>query len=93
MAIHSSILAWRIPDRGIGQRSLAGYSPWCHKELDTTEQLTLPLKIITTLTVYFTSRWEVGDSILSYQSLYFKFFWSFPYGSNMTILDPCTIAL
>ena len=22
-----------------GQRSLAGYSPWSHKELDTTEQL------------------------------------------------------
>ena len=24
-----------------GQRSLAGYSPWGHKELDTTERLTL----------------------------------------------------
>ena len=24
-----------------GERSLAGYSPWGHKELDTTEQLTL----------------------------------------------------
>ena len=23
-----------------GQRSLVGYSPWGHKELDTTEQLT-----------------------------------------------------
>ena len=22
-----------------GQRSLAGYSPWCHKESDTTKQL------------------------------------------------------
>ena len=31
-AIHSSILAWKIP-----QRSLAGYSPKGHKELDTTE--------------------------------------------------------
>ena len=36
MAIHSSILAWRIH----GQRSLAGYSPWGHKESDTTEWLT-----------------------------------------------------
>ena len=36
MAIHSSILAWRIH----GQRSLAGCSPWGHKELYTTEQLT-----------------------------------------------------
>ena len=30
MAIHSSTLAWR---------SLVGYSPWGHKESDTTEQL------------------------------------------------------
>ena len=33
MATHSSILAWRIH----GQRSLAGYSSWGHKESDTTE--------------------------------------------------------
>ena len=33
MAIHSSILAWR----SLGQRSLAGYSPWGHKELDKTK--------------------------------------------------------
>ena len=38
MVTHSSILAWRIP----WTRSLAVYSPWCHRELDTTEQLTLP---------------------------------------------------
>ena len=37
MATHSSILAWRIP-----QRSLVGYSPWGCKESDVTEQLTLP---------------------------------------------------
>ena len=35
MTTHSSILAWRIH----GQRSLKGYSPWDHKELDTTELL------------------------------------------------------
>ena len=33
MAAHSSVLAWRIH----GQRSLAGYSPWGHKESDMTE--------------------------------------------------------
>ena len=33
MATHSSILAWKTH----GWRSLAGYSPWGHKELDTTE--------------------------------------------------------
>ena len=35
MTIHSSILAWRIP-----QRSLVGYSPWGCKESDETEPLT-----------------------------------------------------
>ena len=31
MATHSSILAWRIP------MEPGGYSPWGHKEMDTTE--------------------------------------------------------
>ena len=35
VAAHSSILAWEIP----GQKSLAGYSPWVHKESDTTKRL------------------------------------------------------
>ena len=30
MATHSSILAWEIH----GQRSLVGYGPWSHKELE-----------------------------------------------------------
>ena len=34
MATHSSIPAWRIPH---GQSSLAGYSPWGHKESGMTE--------------------------------------------------------
>ena len=34
MATHSSVLAWRILH---GQRDLAGYSPWVHKESDMTE--------------------------------------------------------
>ena len=39
-ATHSSVLAWRI--RGL-------YSPWGHKELDMTEQLSLhpPLTVLT----------------------------------------------
>ena len=28
-----------LPGESHGQRSLVGYSPWCHKESDTTEQL------------------------------------------------------
>ena len=35
MTIHSSILAWRIPEEF--QRSLAGNSSWGRKELDMTE--------------------------------------------------------
>ena len=33
MATHSSILAWRIP----WTEEPAGYSPWGHKESDTSE--------------------------------------------------------
>ena len=29
-----------LPGEFHGQRNLAGYGPWGHKELDTTEQLT-----------------------------------------------------
>ena len=29
-----------LPGESYGQRSLAGYSPWSHKESDTTAQLT-----------------------------------------------------
>ena len=36
-ATHSSILVWRIP----WTEEPGSYSPWGHKELDTTEQLTL----------------------------------------------------
>ena len=36
MATHSVFL----PGEFHGQRSLVGYSPWGHKELDTTERLT-----------------------------------------------------
>ena len=37
MATHSSILTWKIPWRG----EPGGFSPWGHKELNTTEQLTI----------------------------------------------------
>ena len=37
MATHSSILAWKI----LWKEEPDEYSPWGHKELDTTEQLTV----------------------------------------------------
>ena len=39
MATHPSILAWKIP----WTEEPGGYSPWGHKESDTTERLTLSL--------------------------------------------------
>ena len=39
-ATHSNILAWRIP---WAEEPTMSYSPWGHKESDTTEQLTLSL--------------------------------------------------
>ena len=33
MATHYSILAWKVP----WTEELAGYCPWDHKEMDTTE--------------------------------------------------------
>ena len=35
-----------LPGKSQGQKSLAGYSPWNHKELDTTEQLTTKHKAL-----------------------------------------------
>ena len=35
METHSSILSWEI----YGQRSLAGYSRWAHKDSDTTKHI------------------------------------------------------
>ena len=42
MATHSSILTWRIPWT---EEPGGLYSPWGHKELDTTEQITLSLSL------------------------------------------------
>ena len=49
MAIHSSILAWRIKFHG--QRSLVGYSLWGGKESDTTQRLTLHFHLFRFLVV------------------------------------------
>ena len=35
MAIHSNMLAWKIPWAG----EPGGFSPWGHKESDTTEHM------------------------------------------------------
>ena len=42
MATHSSVFTWRIQWRN----DLVGYSPWSHKESNTTEWLSLSLFIL-----------------------------------------------
>jgi len=34
--IYSNLLQFFLPGKSHGQRNLAGYSPWGHKELDKT---------------------------------------------------------
>ena len=55
MATHSSILAWEIPwieepwwatVHTISKRSLVGYSPWSHKELDTAEYVLMVVSFL-----------------------------------------------
>ena len=36
-----------------GQRNLTGYSPWGHKESDTTEQLSLSILLLASLTFWY----------------------------------------
>ena len=66
MAAHSSILAWRIP-----QSSLAGYSPWGHKESDTTERPTLltwlPPGPSCGTQDFPSSLWHAGPSVAVYE--------------------------
>ena len=38
-----------LPGESLGQRSLAGYSPWDHKESDTTERLSTALAALKVL--------------------------------------------
>ena len=49
MAIHSSI---PVHVKFHGQRSLAGESPWGHKESDTTEQLSMHICAIFPIYTY-----------------------------------------
>ena len=48
-----------LPGESHGQRSLAGYSPWGHKESDTTERLTTTK---TASKFHIIQRWENGHS-------------------------------
>ena len=61
MAIHSSILAWRIP----WTEGLVGCSPWGLKEMDTTEQQS------TAQQIYIFYQVEEFHSISSFLRLFY----------------------
>ena len=57
-----------LPGKSHGQRSLAGYSPWGHKESDMTEQLsTAPIKQVTNKDLLYSTGNPSQYSILNTQ--------------------------
>ena len=60
-----------LPGKSRGQRSLAGYSPWGHKELDTTEWLSIHSSLLYTTgdTGWKIKYWHRGVLIASYTQL------------------------
>ena len=56
-----------FPGKSHGQRSLAGYSPWSHKELDTTEQLNTQItwKFSLKLTVAMEVKVKIAQLVMS----------------------------
>ena len=56
-----------FPGKSHGQRSLAGYSPWGHKESDTTEQLNTQItwKFSLKLTVAMEAKVKIAQSVMS----------------------------
>ena len=51
-----------LPENVYGQRNLAGNSPWNHKELDMTEQLSMQTHMLRILIQYFTQNALVAQN-------------------------------
>ena len=66
MVTQSSILAWRIP----WTEEPGGYSPWCCKELDMTEWLTLSLSNLLNWQVYLLTN-LTGSGVFYFPFLFF----------------------
>ena len=63
---HGNPLQYSCLENPYGQRSLAGYSPWGHKELDTTERLSQVPSVVQ----LFTTLWTIAhQAALSTQGL------------------------
>ena len=66
-----------LPAKSHGQRSLAGYSPWGHKELDTTEWVTLGSHVYLTAICWarvasthwkWTGQWQLASDHIAWLS-------------------------
>ena len=57
-----------LPGESHGQRNLAGYSPWGHKELDTTEQLSNILTHYFPPSLSFLRKWQLQSTSYLRQS-------------------------
>ena len=57
-----------LPGKSHGQRSLAGYSPWGHKESDTIERLTLSLHF----SQYHSIQFTLWNRTLSFLSVFWR---------------------
>ena len=56
-----------LPGKSHGQRSLAGYSPWCHKESDPTERLSTVIEVIDIL-------FGMGSTLKNYRCYFHRAF-------------------
>ena len=72
MATYSRSLAWKIP----WMEELVGYSPWGHKELDTTEQLHWFILTKITISFYIFHTWQYRVCCQVVDSHFFWFFYS-----------------
>ena len=77
----SANAAWRrewqstpvvLPEESHGQRSLEGYNPWGHKELDMTEQLTTSSNYKLYLRSQIMDFCDSLNSIILYLIIFFK---------------------
>ena len=86
---HGNLLQYSCLENPHGQRSLAGYSPWGHKESDTTEQLSTSTHFTISIAPYYAwtvENWYSGHDVLMchHNGLAKKFFWVFPWDGTKT---------
>ena len=96
MATHSRILAWEIPWKFLGKRSLAGYSPWGHKrvgnDLATKQQKNYYCFCLVSVNAQSCPRF-VTPWTVAHQALLFMEFSRQEYGSGLPFSTPQALKL